>query len=861
MKSLIKIGAFFCVIMSVIVSSAFAAEISNDEGLLLSELGVVDKDSVYSAKQMSRAEFVSLFSSIKNVKGLSSGVSCSFGDVSLSDSYGDALAWLIVNNAISDNKFFYPDSPVTYENAVKIMVAALGYSREAEIQGGYPNGYLKIGTRLGLNKGVDISNFNSSDAYKMMVNALDVEVSTFEAYSENNDKQKKSMLEEYFKVKNVKGIMTKNSLSSISSKFSSSSTFVTIGDETFNCGSRFDSLLGNEVIAYFSIDDKTEDDMICICPTSKNKVVTFSSYNAEYSNFTYTVSNDSSKNKVYKIDRSIDIVYNDRKYSSIAKEEFLPKDGCIELVDNDGDNVYEVLKITSYDYYIAGNGTADGKITDKLGKPTIDTENDCAFRIYLDGEETTVNQIEMDDLLIIKQSRGEEEKLIQVDIVRNNITGDLIGNDSEYEKISIGGKEYETTAYLRKLIAENSKQLDKIKLGNRYIFYMDNNGRVAYFDDEVNQDVFTTFARKLYVAEDEKTNEENVFFRLMKPNGDFIMAKAAKSVKLDGKSVSRNYLIDIVKSNVLSAPMPFKCKLNSNDEVTYLETLGNPKTYGQYTYKRASRAFDGFVSLKPDCTVIVIPGDGYENDESLYELRNVSYFGDGTGYTFDAYNVDDAVCADTVVIRGAGKTTSIAADNPILIVKSVGTVINEQNESSVQIEVISPTGGDIKYITKDLSTEYVDRITGEYLTFDNLKKGDVLRVVTDNSGKLINGEKVVDLEKLKENYNKGAYNINGGYRDGLNLRGGYIYARSEDIIAMTSTSTAMPTDADIKNKLVVYSALSPVTLVYNLTDDTVRAGSINDIKAYKDFDDLSNTSYVFIHTMLGVPRNMIIYTW
>lgn len=49
---------------------------------------------------------------------------------------------------------FGPEDNVTYAQAVKMLVAALGYSTLAERDGGWPSGYLKYGISLGLTSGI-----------------------------------------------------------------------------------------------------------------------------------------------------------------------------------------------------------------------------------------------------------------------------------------------------------------------------------------------------------------------------------------------------------------------------------------------------------------------------------------------------------------------------------------------------------------------------------------------------------------------------------------------------------------------------------------------------------------------------------
>lgn len=52
-------------------------------------------------------------------------------------------------NGMGDG-YFYPDMPVTNEQAIKILVAAWGYGTEADKNGGYPNGYMEIAKQFGI---------------------------------------------------------------------------------------------------------------------------------------------------------------------------------------------------------------------------------------------------------------------------------------------------------------------------------------------------------------------------------------------------------------------------------------------------------------------------------------------------------------------------------------------------------------------------------------------------------------------------------------------------------------------------------------------------------------------------------------
>lgn len=54
----------------------------------------------------------------------------------------------IINGTSSTT--FNPDDNITYEQAIKMVVASMGYSEEAEVKGGYPDGYIMVADELAL---------------------------------------------------------------------------------------------------------------------------------------------------------------------------------------------------------------------------------------------------------------------------------------------------------------------------------------------------------------------------------------------------------------------------------------------------------------------------------------------------------------------------------------------------------------------------------------------------------------------------------------------------------------------------------------------------------------------------------------
>ncbi len=68
------------------------------------------------------------------------------------------------------NGKFGPGDPVTYEHVIKMLICAWGYESIATEEGGYPDGYIKVATDLGITTDVIIK--NTSPAPRGIVSQL-----------------------------------------------------------------------------------------------------------------------------------------------------------------------------------------------------------------------------------------------------------------------------------------------------------------------------------------------------------------------------------------------------------------------------------------------------------------------------------------------------------------------------------------------------------------------------------------------------------------------------------------------------------------------------------------------------------------
>ena len=76
-----------------------------------------------------------------------------------------------------EDNTFRPENNITYNELQKIIVSALGYTQYAEMQGGYPDGYLTYSEKYNIMNNIDTSDSNAyvtrKDAMQMIYNSLD----------------------------------------------------------------------------------------------------------------------------------------------------------------------------------------------------------------------------------------------------------------------------------------------------------------------------------------------------------------------------------------------------------------------------------------------------------------------------------------------------------------------------------------------------------------------------------------------------------------------------------------------------------------------------------------------------------------
>ena len=180
-----------CFIMAISCITAYATdgEVSaNEESkTVVSEmiaLKILTDDSAQlnTDKFITRGQMIQYIINAKQLGGIKAfDTSEPFSDIPEYHTNYDAVYLARSEKIINGNGdgTFAPNNPITYEEAIKMLVCALGYAPMAEKKGGYPDGYVSVAEEIGLTEGLNIESgwfLKFNEVVNILNIALDIPV-------------------------------------------------------------------------------------------------------------------------------------------------------------------------------------------------------------------------------------------------------------------------------------------------------------------------------------------------------------------------------------------------------------------------------------------------------------------------------------------------------------------------------------------------------------------------------------------------------------------------------------------------------------------------------------------------------------
>ncbi len=685
---------------------------------------------------------------------------------------------------------FEPNSNVTYEQALKMIVCALNYGGQADsIQATAPTqpwyyGYLQTARTLGLTDNVSVLTgqpAKRAHIAQMIYNALDVNMlekvevaGGGTMYMESNQ----NWLKDKLKITKSRGELLADETNTMAENGAVARAGYALFTDEVNGGTitiakngiSLNGLLGKSVEYYYKSDvDGAKKLVLAYSKSGSNESLVIDasnlykvtgSYDSGYT-IQYYESATSSRAREAKVTARPIISINGEVKTGITPSDLNIEAGTIELISDGGD--YNKINVESYETYVVKSVNKTDKYIVDMYRPSgsntlyIDDE-DSDYQITMknsSGSNVSINNLSQYNVLTVKRGQGTAGRItLDITVSTKNVSGAIKEIDTEY--IIINGTEYDISSYLDKY---GSSALDSLNTGDNCKAYLDKDGKIAYITKTASNSSYFG-----YIAAASISREDVVRVALISkktPSMGSPYVNVAKKVKIDGISYTDSEeILDLlaesaeadntnVDGNGNTYSQLVKYTINSSGEITEIDTAiisekedpEDETTFRAYEVARKddgtmqySSSYDFIGASKTDkfrinssTEVFLVPLDRSEFDS--YGRKSSSFFKDGSKYIVEAYNVTGGLnIAEAVVVYETEATEAVVEYNtPLFIISSIAQKPNEDGNSSDYVTGYQVTSsGSVS--EKSYYTADVDVIASNYSV------GDAIIFVTDNKG-------------------------------------------------------------------------------------------------------------------------------
>lgn len=661
------------------------------------------------------------------------------GAINTADSQG-----MIVGDT---NGRYRPDDSVSFQEAVTIIVRALGYEPVAQSNGGFPGGYMFAASNNQLLKGIS-SNAKSTatrgDVAQLVFNALTVNLMEQTGYGSNvrYEVVDKTLLFDKLNVEKGYGQVTASSETSLSGGEALPDGKIQINDSIYLEGtSGAKQLLGHNVVYYARIDATTDEKTIISIrsQSGKNNLLTLNSDDitkasgtaADGYSISYATENMSSPKTVSTVKNPV-IIYNGKWDSGLTSDNLKLSSGNLILLDTDLNNVYNIIFVNEFTNLVVDTvSSVTGRITDKYNGASIvlDPDEDTVkYTLIKDGTEIPVSSLE--EWNVISYTTSRDKELIRGYVSDESISGTVT-------QITSGGGirlNDESTSYKT---AKNFTE--KIQIRDSGKFYLDYEGKIAAVDknstDSESSSASEKYAYMINAAET-GTLDTDVQFKLFTQDGKTQVFGSANRIRLNGTyGLTPSEVLNTISNGSSVVPQLVTFRTNSDGKLIALNTAFDNTSSGKpndekftlnlskngIIYKSASGKL-GDVTVDSDTIIFDIPASA-GTDSEKYAVRDKSMLTNDGSYDIKIYDLSQSYTAKAVVITNSNGIT--ADDAPIVLVDELAEAQNEDYEA---IDVVYGLS-DGKNVTVNGNGKGVF-VKGS----SPLKRGDIFRYSTNTKG-------------------------------------------------------------------------------------------------------------------------------
>ena len=800
------------------------------------------------------------------------GTRVPFADVKKEHSAYSYVGALVERGALSaGSHYFYPDEPVTYEQAVKILLVLMNYRDYAELTGGYPVGYMAIASKLRLLPHGTQSPFSFSDMVVMMVNALDSKICETKGFGEKikyDFQSGKTLLASNRHIYKISGGRVTGSHCIYLSGKTVKENEIEIDDIIYMMTQKTDpySYFGKKVNVYYeSVSEDVQRRVIYIAGIEEEELIIPAENFVQWSENTVTYfKEDSNKHLSENIDPGSVYIYNNADVTTQIGNLF---DGFYKgeviLRDTDENGKWNLVLIRSY--YSNVIRFYDQKqdalylTYGSLGKLDLSLFKSTVLRNTL-GSDTSSRMFSANTPFLWAASA--DDSYIQIVVNTNMRTGVLNSLSISDRSLVIDNIEYKADALSLEQAA------DALNVGNTYQFVTDMYGEICYIGISSTGGYQYAY---LYSAMFEKGLDAALSLKLYNEKGVNAVIMLDKRAEIDGV-VYKNAFASAAKAipgtiveenNITLVPQMIRYAVNEDGRINKIDTVnhtlaesddnalfcdwsGNSGTVHANT---TQRKFGMKVSVNTNTKVMVVPTDMQletAKDNQFAMSQGMSLFKFDYYYAIWSYKSNvKSEYPDILLYKN--DISVLAADCPVMLLDKVTQAVSDEGEILDRIHGLQLGTSSAVYVKSGIDT-------------CGLKQGDLIRFALNPDGH------AYDIEVLYTANTEGLpswkgitsgrnwYNASTSYRQAFQLSFGYAARKGTNMLSWGYSG------GDVIDEVCNVGSLSIPIMVYDSeanTSNRVYAGSLNDIL---DFETVGNKCSRIIHqTAITNSKVIVVY--
>lgn len=619
-----------------------------------------------------------------------------------------------------------PDEFVDELFAKVVLVRLLGYEVTAEYKGGYPAGYIMLGERLRLTKGIvsDGDALLLQEVYQMLCNTLEANVYEQTIYGAvDKYEQGKTYAGETFEIYFENGVMEQNTVTSVYRPLDDSTNdTITVGEKLLKSSTdKYNSFLGMKVRAWYK-EINGRDTVIYVEeaePDETDSIRISGDCITKASGGSVTYESSNGKLRTINISYTPNIIYNGVFYSGYGDlSDLMKKSDEVTFVRASvGD--YDVIKINKYTHGLVNVVDKDNKsILIRDGSPISADFDGCFGGIYdAEGNAISLEDLKSDfvvSVLVSKNSKGIKYTAVYV-------SDDCL--KAKLDRIKGG----DTYIFGERELKKADSFTEDLDVGSNYVVYIGLGEKIVYAERDLQDSYRYGILVKSKCDPDgiDSKTEMKVFTQ----EGKMEVLTAADNVEIDGKAykIDKNGAELKTAVDAFSIDMPIAYKLNAGGRVLEILTpdgiSGSPddgmvKLVSSTSYTFSNYNIDLACMYTADTVIFNIPDASNTGSEKRYKVMKSIIEGLSK---LEAYKINNSriPIADMVILTSAGNVRAKVEDYDGNISRfGVVTEVVEalDNDGYVVPNIVVSDGTERQY-----SVENED-----FLTDTPLKTGDVI---------------------------------------------------------------------------------------------------------------------------------------